>query len=92
MADRIYNFQGVKEPMAWFSNLVSTVSGALWNIFLITILCRAGRSFWMWVSVILGMATIYAEATLAQRYKTIKDGELVGGPSQAYLSNTIVST
>lgn len=39
-----------------------------------------GAVFWMWVSAILGMATIYAEATLAQRYKTMVNGEVVGGP------------
>ncbi len=39
-----------------------------------------GAVFWMWVSALLGMATIYAEATLAQRYKTVVNGEVVGGP------------
>ncbi len=39
-----------------------------------------GAVFWMWVSAILGMATIYAEATLAQKYRTVRDGELTGGP------------
>ena len=40
-----------------------------------------GAIFWMWVSAIFGMATIFAEATLAQKYKTIgKDGEITGGP------------
>ena len=35
----------------------------------------------MWVSAFFGMATIYAEATLAQTYKTTtKDGEVTGGP------------
>lgn len=137
--------------MEYFSNLVSTVSGWLWDYFLIVLLCGAGiyftvrlkfiqirkfpesfkktfgnitlkgkaasekegmtsfqslmtsiaaqigtgnlagvatamvaggpgSVFWMWVSAILGMATIYAEATLAQRYKTTIDGEVAGGP------------
>ena len=39
-----------------------------------------GAIFWMWVSAFLGMATIYGEATLAQEYKTKKDGEVTGGP------------
>lgn len=40
-----------------------------------------GAIFWMWVSAFFGMATIYAEATLAQKYKTIVDGEVTGGPT-----------
>lgn len=39
-----------------------------------------GAIFWMWVSAFFGMATIYAEATLAQQYKTTVDGEITGGP------------
>ena len=39
-----------------------------------------GAIFWMWVSAFFGMATIYGEATLAQEYKTKKDGEVTGGP------------
>ena len=40
-----------------------------------------GAIFWMWVSACLGMATIFAEATLAQKYKVVgKDGEVTGGP------------
>ena len=40
-----------------------------------------GASFWMWVIAVLGMATIYAEATLAQKTRTVdKDGTVHGGP------------
>lgn len=40
-----------------------------------------GAIFWMWLSAFFGMATIYAEATLAQTYKTtLPDGEVTGGP------------
>ncbi|MCI8465459.1 MAG: sodium:alanine symporter family protein [Lachnospiraceae bacterium] len=39
-----------------------------------------GAIFWMWVSAFFGMATIYAEASLAQQYKTVMDGEVTGGP------------
>ena len=34
----------------------------------------------MWVSAFFGMATIYAEASLAQEYKTTAHGEVTGGP------------
>ena len=40
-----------------------------------------GAIFWMWVSAFLGMATIYAEAVLAQTYKTEVNGEVTGGLS-----------
>ena len=39
-----------------------------------------GAIFWMWLSAFFGMGTIYAEATLAQKYKTTVDGEVTGGP------------
>lgn len=40
-----------------------------------------GAIFWMWVSAFFGMATIFAEASLAQKYKTYKDGSVIGGPA-----------
>ena len=39
-----------------------------------------GAIFWMWIIAFLGMSTIYAEATLAQKTRVIKDGEVFGGP------------
>lgn len=39
-----------------------------------------GAIFWMWVSAFFGMATIFGEAVLAQKYKTTVDGEVTGGP------------
>lgn len=46
------------------------------------ILGGPGAIFWMWVSSFLGMATIYAEAILAQKFKTVdKQGQVVGGPA-----------
>lgn len=39
-----------------------------------------GAIFWMWISAFFGMATIYAEATLAQQYRVKVDGEITGGP------------
>ena len=39
-----------------------------------------GAIFWMWISAFFGMATIYAEAVLAQTYKTEVNGEVTGGP------------
>ena len=40
-----------------------------------------GAIFWMWVIAFLGMATIYAEAVLAQETKTVdENGNVAGGP------------
>ncbi len=40
-----------------------------------------GAIFWMWIIAFFGMATIYAEATLAQKTKVVKDdGTVSGGP------------
>ena len=40
-----------------------------------------GAIFWMWIAAFLGMATIFGEAVLAQKYKQVGvDGEVTGGP------------
>ena len=40
-----------------------------------------GAIFWMWVIAFFGMATIYAEAVLAQKTRvTTEDGDILGGP------------
>ena len=39
-----------------------------------------GSIFWMWVCGFLGMATKYAEAALAVRYREVEAGEYRGGP------------
>lgn len=40
-----------------------------------------GAIFWMWIIAFFGMATIYAEAVLAQKTRTVNaDGSVSGGP------------
>lgn len=40
-----------------------------------------GAIFWMWIIAFLGMATIYAEAVLAQETRVVNEnGEILGGP------------
>ena len=40
-----------------------------------------GAIFWMWIASFLGMATIFAEAIMAQKYKQVgEDGVVTGGP------------
>ena len=41
-----------------------------------------GALFWIWCAAFLGMATIFAEAVLAQTYKVRRPtGEITGGPA-----------
>lgn len=40
-----------------------------------------GALFWMWVTALIGMATKYAEAILAVKYRIVDErGEMAGGP------------
>ena len=40
-----------------------------------------GAIFWMWINAFFGMATIYAEAVLAQETRVVEsDGTVLGGP------------
>lgn len=45
-----------------------------------------GAVFWMWVMALLGSATAFVEATLAQLYKRRGDGSFYGGPAY-YMEN-----
>jgi len=46
-----------------------------------------GAVFWMWMTALFGMATKYAEAVLAVKYREIdEDGRYVGGPMY-YIKN-----
>ncbi len=50
-----------------------------------------GAIFWMWIAAFCGMATIFAEAVLAQTYKGQDDqGHVVGGPAY-YISKGLGS-
>ncbi len=40
-----------------------------------------GAVFWMWVTALVGMGTIFAEAVLAQKYRVEQDGQFIGGPA-----------
>lgn len=40
-----------------------------------------GAIFWMWVVAFFGAATAYIEATLAQIYKEVQEGQYRGGPA-----------
>lgn len=40
-----------------------------------------GAIFWMWLSAVLGMSTIFSEAVLAQKYRVVSEGKYIGGPA-----------
>jgi AGCS family alanine or glycine:cation symporter len=40
----------------------------------------AGAVFWMWASALISMVLKYCEITLGVKYRTVKAGELTGGP------------
>ena len=51
-----------------------------------------GAIFWMWLAALAGMATNFAEACIAQVYKTKDDsGQTVGGPAY-YISRGLGNT
>ena len=50
-----------------------------------------GSLFWLWVAAFFGMATIFAEAVLAQTYRTKDEqGRVLGGP--AYYIGTVIGS
>lgn len=62
--------------------LAATIgTGNIVGVATAVILGGPGAVFWMWVAAILGMATKYAEALLAVKYR-VKDanGQMAGGP------------
>lgn len=75
-----------KDGMSSFQSLATAVAaqvgtGNLAGAATAMVMGGPGAIFWMWVSAIFGMATIFVEASLAQKYKTVDDsGEVTGGP------------
>lgn len=82
------SFSGAKaddEGMTSFQSLMTSIAaqigtGNLAGVATAMVLGGPGSVLWMWVSALLGMAIIYAEATLAQVFRGRKDGEVLGGP------------
>ncbi|MCH4167653.1 MAG: sodium:alanine symporter family protein [Streptococcaceae bacterium] len=82
------SFRGVKageEGMTSFQSLMTSIAaqigtGNLAGVATAMVLGGPGSVLWMWVSALLGMAIIYAEATLAQTYREKRGNEIVGGP------------
>ena len=61
--------------------LAATVgTGNIVGVSLAIIMGGPGAIFWMWVAAIFGMATKFAEVTLALAYREKRGGAFVGGP------------
>ncbi|WP_415844162.1 alanine/glycine:cation symporter family protein [Stutzerimonas zhaodongensis] len=74
---------GISPFQALCTSLASRVgTGNLAGVAVALYLGGAGAIFWMWLVALVGMATAYAESSLAQLYK-VRDGEgqYRGGPA-----------
>ena len=74
---------GITPFQALCTSLASRVgTGNLAGVAVALYLGGPGAIFWMWMVALVGMATAYAESTLAQLYKTRNQaGEYRGGPA-----------
>ncbi|MDZ5713394.1 alanine/glycine:cation symporter family protein [Jeotgalibacillus haloalkalitolerans] len=72
----ISHFQSLMTAMA-----ATVGTGNIVGVATAVVLGGPGAIFWMWLSAIFGMATKYAEAVLAVKYRVQdEDGEMSGGP------------
>ena len=62
--------------------LAATIgTGNIAGVATAVVLGGPGAVFWMWITALVGMATKYAEAILAVKYRTVgKNGLMAGGP------------
>ena len=75
------NHDGVSPMQALCTALAATVgTGNIAGVAGAVAIGGPGAVFWMWVCAFLGMATKFAEATLAVRFRVKENGEYVGGP------------
>ena len=74
---------GISSFQALCTSLAARVgTGNMAGVAVAITLGGPGAIFWMWVTALLGMATSFAESTLAQLYKTRDaDGNYRGGPA-----------
>lgn len=74
---------GITPFQALCTSLASRVgTGNLTGVAVALYLGGPGAVFWMWMVALVGMATAYAESTLAQLYKTRnEEGDFRGGPA-----------
>lgn len=76
-----------KEGMSSFQSLATAIAaqvgtGNLAGAATAIAMGGPGAIFWMWIAAFFGMGTIFAEAVLAQKYKTTDElGQVTGGPA-----------
>jgi alanine or glycine:cation symporter, AGCS family len=81
-----HHYQGEKGDISHFQSLMTALAatigiGNIAGVSTAIVIGGMGSLFWMWVTAIIGMATRYAEAALAVKYRTTdKRGEMCGGP------------
>lgn len=83
----LFGSKAGKEGMSSFQSLATAISaqvgtGNLAGVATAIAMGGPGALFWMWLAAFFGMATIFAEAVLAQVYRT-RDahGHVMGGPA-----------
>lgn len=80
------NNAGAEGDVSHFGALMTALSatigtGNIVGVATAVVLGGAGAVFWMWFSAFFGMATKYAEAVLAVKYRVVNSkGEMSGGP------------
>lgn len=80
------HYKGEKGDISHFQSLMTALAatigiGNIAGVSTAIVIGGMGALFWMWVTAIIGMATRYAEAALAVKYRTTdKRGEMCGGP------------
>ncbi|MCQ8877532.1 sodium:alanine symporter family protein [Pseudoalteromonas shioyasakiensis] len=74
---------GISSFQAFCTSLAARVgTGNMAGVAVALYLGGAGAIFWMWLIALIGMATSFAESTLAQAYKTRdENGNFRGGPA-----------
>ncbi|MFC3033320.1 alanine/glycine:cation symporter family protein [Pseudoalteromonas fenneropenaei] len=74
---------GISSFQAFCTSLAARVgTGNMAGVAVALYLGGPGAIFWMWLIALIGMATSFAESTLAQAYKTKDDeGNFRGGPA-----------
>lgn len=80
------HYSGEKGDISHFQSLMTALAatigiGNIAGVSTAIVIGGMGALFWMWVTAVIGMATRFAEASLAVKYRTRDSrGEMCGGP------------
>lgn len=80
------HYKGESGDISHFQSLMTALAasigiGNIAGVSTAIVIGGMGALFWMWVTAFIGMATRYAESTLAVKYRTTdRRGEMCGGP------------